>query len=101
MMTKGQSKDIFVPFLWATDKMMEYWKGMAQQDLMMHTHLMEAYAVGVIQGTLQVTKTKCSSLQSESAELTRKGLHKWNYGMFEAALTYLLGEITKKPRLTM
>src|SRR5260370_32675668 len=67
----------------------------------MHTRLMEAYAVGAIQGTLQVTKMKCGSLQSELAELTRKGLCKWNYGMFEAALTYLLGEITEKPRLTM
>ncbi len=29
IMTKGHSEDIFAPFLWEMDKMMEYWKGMA------------------------------------------------------------------------
>ena len=76
ILTKGHSEDIFSPFLWGTEKMIEYWKGMAQQDLMMHVHLIKAYAVGVLQGAMQVTKAKCGSLQSEVAELMRNGLHK-------------------------
>ena len=54
--------------------MIEYWKGMAQQDLMMLAHLIEAYVVSALQGAMQVTKAKCNSLQSEMAELTRNGL---------------------------
>ena len=55
--------------------MIEYWKGMAQQDLM-HVHLIKAYAVGALQGAMQVTKAKCGSLWSEVAEMMRNGLHK-------------------------
>ncbi|KAF8331057.1 uncharacterized protein EI90DRAFT_3016507 [Cantharellus anzutake] len=50
IMTKGHSKDIFMPVLWGMEKAMGYWKTTAQQDLMMHTRLMEGYTVGAIQG---------------------------------------------------
>ena len=111
-----------MPFLWGTEKAMEYWKGMVRQDMMMHTHLMEGYAVSalqgqndghsmshrysylVFQGALQVAKMKSGSLRSEMAELTRNSLHKSNmcgHDEIGATLAYLLGEITEEPRLSM
>ena len=48
MMVKGESEDLFVPSVWASEKAKEYWLGKANQDLWMHAQLMEGYCIGAI-----------------------------------------------------